>query len=69
MTLVEFHAAGNALTLLPASIKNLENLEILDLKKNKLQKLPVEFGCLSKLLKLDLEENQLTSVNSCLASL
>jgi Leucine-rich repeat (LRR) protein len=56
-TLVEFHAAGNLLTELPRSIGNLRNLEVLDLKRNKIAFLPVEFGCLAKLLKLDLEEN------------
>ncbi len=55
--LVEFHFAGNLLEELPKSISDLKNLEILDGKRNKLLFLPVEFGCLPKLLKLDLEEN------------
>ncbi len=39
-SLVEFHIAGNELTQLPESIGDLPNLEILDLKDNKLQVLP-----------------------------
>lgn len=35
-SLVEFHAAGNLLLELPHSIGDLRNLEILDLKRNKL---------------------------------
>jgi len=51
------YVAGNMLTELPHSIGDLKNLEILDLKRNKISFLPVEFGCLTKILKLDLEEN------------
>ena len=39
-TLVELHLAGNQLTQLPESIGDLVNLEILDVKDNKLVALP-----------------------------
>ena len=39
-TLVELHIAGNQLTTLPESLGDLENLEVLDLKDNKLISLP-----------------------------
>ena len=39
-SLVEFHAAGNMLTHLPESIGELQNLEVLDLKDNRLLVLP-----------------------------
>jgi Leucine-rich repeat (LRR) protein len=54
---VEFHVSGNMLTHLPESIGDLVNLEILDLKDNKIRELPVRLGCLSKLLKLNLDSN------------
>ena len=60
---MEFHAAGNLLTDVPVSIKHLQNLEVLDLKKNKISNIPQEFGFLSRLLKLDLEENQITTIS------
>ena len=38
--LVEFHVSGNMLTNLPESIGELQNLEVLDLKDNRLVALP-----------------------------
>jgi Leucine-rich repeat (LRR) protein len=55
--LVEFHIAGNNIKEIPRSIGGMKNLEVLDLKKNKISEIPVEFGILVKLLKLDLEDN------------
>ena len=63
-SLVELRVAGNQLRELPASICDLQNLEIFDGKRNRFSSLPIEFGCLTKLLKLDLEENQLTKVDN-----
>ena len=68
-TLVELRVAGNLLRELPRSIADLSNLEVFDAKRNKLMALPIEFGCLTKLLKADFEENQLTRVDSFWQSL
>lgn len=68
-TLVELRIAGNQIRELPNSIGDLVNLEVMDAKRNKLISLPVEFGCLTKLLKLDLEENQLTKVDNYLGNI
>ena len=56
-SLVELRLAGNLIRELPASIGDLSNLEVLDAKRNKMFFLPIQFGCLHKLLKCDLEEN------------
>lgn len=56
-SLVELRVAGNQLRELPASICELQSLEIFDAKRNRLAALPLEMGSLGKLLKLDLEEN------------
>jgi Leucine-rich repeat (LRR) protein len=45
------------LTEVPKGVGELVNLEILDLKDNKLQTLPDSIGCLEKLLRLNLEGN------------
>ena len=47
----------------------LENLEILDAKDNRLLKLPLEFGCLAKLLRLNLDGNQLQVIPAGLGNL
>lgn len=56
-TLVELRIAGNLIRELPRSIQDLSNLEVFDAKRNKIQNLPIEIGCLEKLLKLDMEDN------------
>lgn len=68
-SLVELKVAGNQLRELPKSISDLQNLEIFDAKRNKLVALPIEMGCLSKLLKCDLEDNMITRVGSFFSSM
>ena len=53
--LVEFRASSNLIFTLPESIGELRNLEVLDLRDNRIEKLPVRFGLLRKLLKLNLD--------------
>ena len=48
---------------------DLANLEVLDIKDNKLLQLPQRLGLLSKLIKLNLDGNQLTVVPSTLGNL
>ena len=62
MKKVEIHLAGNNLQDIPNSFGDIENLEVLDIKKNHLKALPLHFSKLEKLKKLNLEENQLTKV-------
>ena len=57
------------LTALPEAIGMLANLEVLDVKDNRLLKLPFEFGCLSKLLRLNLDGNQLQVIPAGLGNL
>jgi leucine-rich repeat protein SHOC2 len=56
-SLVELRIAGNQIRELPRSIQDCSNLEVLDAKRNKLVGLPAEFGCLQRILRLDIEEN------------
>lgn len=53
----------------PAEIGRLTNLEVLNLRGNKLSTLPASIGNLSKLMELDVSENQLESLPSELANL
>lgn len=41
----------------------------MDLKQNKIQRLPLSFGRLNKLLKLDLSENSLVIIPDCIQNL
>jgi len=56
---------------LPQSIGDLGlNLEALDLKNNCLKQLPeAQFGRLGRLMKLNLDENQLTIIPACFVNL
>ena len=45
------------MTSLPESLGDLQNLEVLDLKDNKLVSLPHRLGLLSKVIKLNLDGN------------
>ena len=40
------------ITNLPESIGDLRNLEILDIRDNRISDLPLRFGCINKLIKL-----------------
>ena len=53
--LVEFRASSNMISNLPESFGELRNLEVLDLRDNRIEKLPVRFGLLRKLLRLNLD--------------
>lgn len=60
---VELNLSNNALTgAIPAEVRNLSNLEKLDLSDNKLGGVPAEVGQLSKLVELDLSNNLLTGL-------
>ena len=54
---------GNSISEVPKSIGDLKNLEIADFKRNKLSFMPLEFGTLPRLLKVDLSENSLARVD------
>ncbi|TSC86529.1 MAG: leucine-rich repeat protein [Parcubacteria group bacterium Gr01-1014_8] len=47
---------------LPAEIRHLQDLEVLDISNNKMTGLPAELGQLSKLRVLDASNNQLTGI-------
>jgi Leucine-rich repeat (LRR) protein len=59
VSLVELRASANQIAALPDSIGNLKNLEVIDLRDNKIEQLPSAFGHLRKLLKLNLDHNML----------
>ena len=58
-SLVEFRASGNMITQLPDSIGDLKNLEVVDMRDNRIERLPERFGQLRKLLKLNLDHNNI----------
>jgi Leucine-rich repeat (LRR) protein len=60
--ITELHLEKIGLTLLPAEIGQLSNLEVLSLKNNELTTLPAEIGQLVQLKSLFLENNPLTSL-------
>ncbi|MFN6567249.1 COR domain-containing protein [Dendronalium sp. ChiSLP03b] len=61
--------SGKGLTMLPAEIGQLSQLNELDLQNNKLKTLPAEIGQLSQLSKLDLSENRLTTLPTVIGQL
>ncbi len=62
-------AAYHKINSLPASIKDLENLEELHLNDNDLEEIPDSIKYLKKLRKLDLSSNKLTSLPECIGDL
>jgi Leucine-rich repeat (LRR) protein len=54
---------------LPETICDLKNLEVLDLRDNKIEGLSAQFGNLRKLIKLNLDQNNLLQVPSTLGNL
>lgn len=61
--LIELDLSGNALTgALPAEIRFLSQLEVLDVSDNDMTGVPAEVGQLKRLKVLDLSNNQLTGL-------
>uniref|UniRef100_A0A2M3Z5X9 Putative leucine-rich repeat protein n=1 Tax=Anopheles braziliensis TaxID=58242 RepID=A0A2M3Z5X9_9DIPT len=68
--LKELHMANNFIRTLPADFcENLPQLRVLDLRDNKIEKLPDEIALLASLTRLDLSNNTISSLPSCLSTL
>ena len=57
---LQLDLSGLGLTVVPDSLRELRQLQSLNLSHNKLAALPIFLGELSQLLFLDLSDNQLT---------
>uniref|UniRef100_A0A182FGB9 Disease resistance R13L4/SHOC-2-like LRR domain-containing protein n=1 Tax=Anopheles albimanus TaxID=7167 RepID=A0A182FGB9_ANOAL len=69
-TLKELHMANNFIRTLPADFcENLPQLRVLDLRDNKIERLPDEIALLASLTRLDLSNNTISSLPSCLSTL
>ncbi|XP_058053974.1 leucine-rich repeat-containing protein 40 [Anopheles bellator] len=68
--LKELHMANNFIRTLPADFcENLPQLRVLDLRDNKIERLPDEIALLASLTRLDLSNNTISSLPSCLSTL
>ncbi|KAL1386798.1 hypothetical protein pipiens_012802 [Culex pipiens pipiens] len=68
--LKELHISNNFIKSIPADFcENLPQLKILDLRDNKIEKLPDEISMLASLTRLDLSNNSISSLPSCLSTL
>jgi len=63
------HLSDNQLTTIPKCIKNLSNLEELDLLYNSIKSLPNELSKLTKLKSLDLQQNEIATIPSVIGKL
>ncbi|XP_062557364.1 leucine-rich repeat-containing protein 40 isoform X1 [Armigeres subalbatus] len=68
--LKEIHISNNFIKSIPADFcENLPQLKVLDLRDNKIEKLPDEISMLASLTRLDLSNNSISSLPSCLSTL
>lgn len=68
--LQELHISNNFIKEMPADFcNNLPNLKVLDLRDNKIEKLPEEIAMIQSLMRLDLSNNSISSVPTSLATL
>ncbi|EAA04662.4 AGAP006993-PA [Anopheles gambiae str. PEST] len=68
--LKELHISNNYIKTLPGDFcENLPQLKVLDLRDNKIEKLPDEIALLASLTRLDLSNNTISSLPSCLSTL
>ncbi|XP_065073259.1 leucine-rich repeat-containing protein 40 isoform X2 [Ochlerotatus camptorhynchus] len=68
--LKEIHISNNFIKYIPADFcENLPQLKVLDLRDNKIEKLPDEIAMLASLTRLDISNNSISSLPSCLSTL
>lgn len=68
--LQELHISNNFIKEMPPDFcNNLPNLKVLDLRDNKIEKLPEEVAMIQSLMRLDLSNNSISSVPTSLATL
>uniref|UniRef100_A0A182Y318 Disease resistance R13L4/SHOC-2-like LRR domain-containing protein n=1 Tax=Anopheles stephensi TaxID=30069 RepID=A0A182Y318_ANOST len=68
--LKELHISNNFIKTLPGDFcENLPQLKVLDLRDNKIERLPDEIALLASLTRLDLSNNTISSLPSCLSTL